>query len=310
MKNTKRIVIVIIVSLVVVVAGMTALKGIDRSASRSGIGNDMAFEESMPAGLAEKPLFKGLSRLSGELATESVQFEDATDVQVDKKVIKNGSMTVKVDRTDDAVGKISEIAKNNEGEIFSSNFHQTSKKVKSGNIIVKVPTANFEKTFNEIKEIASLVVRESTSGKDVTDQYTDLQSRLKNKQAEEQSIAKILEQSGKISDVLAVTKELARVRGEIEMLQGRIRLMDSQIDMATINVSLSEDPDITVVDSWRPLQVIKDALNDLIKSVQQFIDFMIALVIRTIPILLIYLVVIMVVYWAGKKIYNRFKKPE
>ncbi|HDH07430.1 MAG TPA: DUF4349 domain-containing protein [Candidatus Moranbacteria bacterium] len=177
-------------------------------------------------------------------------------------------------------------------------------------MIVKVPTANFEKTFNEIKEIASLVVRESTSGKDVTDQYTDLQSRLKNKQAEEQSIAKILEQSGKISDVLAVTKELARVRGEIEMLQGRIRLMDSQIDMATINVSLSEDPDITVVDSWRPLQVIKDALNDLIKSVQQFIDFMIALVIRTIPILLIYLVVIMVVYWAGKKIYNRFKKPE
>jgi len=310
MKNTKRIIIVVIVLLVVVVAGMTALKGIDRSTSRSGIGNDMTFESPSTASLSEKSLFGNLSRIAGEPASETaVQYEgEAVAVQTDKKIIKNGSITAKVDRVDEAAEKISEIAKNNEGEIFSSNFNQTSKKVKSGNIVVKVPTGNFEKTFNEIKEVASLVVRELTSGADVTEQYTDLQSRLKNKRAEEESFVKILDRAGKIKDILDVTKELARARGEIEVLQGRIRLMDSRIDMATISVSLSEDPDITVVDSWRPLQVVKGALNDLIKSVQQFIDFIIVLVIRTIPILLLYLIVIVVIYWAGRKIYNRFRK--
>lgn len=310
MKNTKRIVIIVVVLLIVVVAGMTALKGIDRSTSRLGISNNMALESPSIARPSEKSLFVNLSRTAGELSSETaVQYEEsAVDVQADKKIIKNGSMTVKVDRVDEAAKKISEIAKNNGGEIFSSNFHQTSKKVKSGNVIVKIPTINFEKTFNEIKEVASLVVRESTSGADVTEQYTDLQSRLKNKRAEEKSLVKILDRAGKIKDILDVTRELARTRGEIEVLQGRIRLMDSQIDMATINISLSEDPDITIVDSWRPLQVVKDALNDLIKNVQQFIDFIIVLVIRTIPILLLYLIVIVAVYWVGRKIYNRFRK--
>ena len=56
---------------------------------------------------------------------------------------------------------------------------------KSGTITIKVPVANFEKAFAQLKKVASLVVRESTSGQDVTEQYVDLQARLKNKQEEE-----------------------------------------------------------------------------------------------------------------------------
>lgn len=317
MKNIRKIVIGVIIVFVVLIAGISALRLNDTGSVvmnnyPSRMSDEMALESPMissqkSVSLGDSAGFGGTSSADSDTVSQSAVNES------DKKIIKNGNMTLKVDRADDAAQKISDIAKSNGGEVFSSNFYQSSSKVKNGNMTVKVPVNNFEKAFDEIKEVASLVVRESTSGQDVTEQYTDLQSRLRNKQAEEQSIAKILEQSGKITDVLEVTRELSRVRGEIEVLQGRIRLLDSQTDMATISISISEDPDVTVIDSWRPFQDAKDALNDLIKKIQQFISFIIVLIIRIIPILLIYLAVLGILYKIGKKIYDKIRsktKPQ
>jgi len=316
MKSKKVIIITVVILLLVLGAGMTALRSTNLNDASVGVSKratSLSMQSSAPmsgmsGGFQADSMESGMAYSAEDsvgVSSTAIADENITD---DKKVIKNGNMNLKVDNADDAASQISSITKGNGGEVFSSNFHQTSKDIKSGTIVVKVPVDNFEKTFEELKEVASLVVNESTSGKDVTEQYTDLQSRLRNKQAEEQSIAKILEQSGKITDVLAVTKELSRVRGEIEILQGRIRLIDSQTDMATISISLSEDPKITVVDSWRPLQVAKDSVNDLIRNIQQFIDFIIVLAIRAIPILLIYLIVFGILYAIGKKIYHKLTK--
>ena len=245
------------------------------------------------------------SAMKGSLEVAPMPSQDLPTV--DKKVIKNGNLNLQVEKTDSAADKINQIAKANNGEVFSSNFRQTKSNVKSGTVTVKVPVANFEKTFNELKKIATLVINESTSGQDVTEQYTDLQAQLKNKQAEEQTFVKILDQAGKIDDVLAVTREIARVRGNIEQLQGRIRFMDSQTDMSTISVNLTEDTNISVVDSWRPVQVIKEAFNSLMKSLQGLVDFLIQFIIVALPMLLIWAVIFVIIYKIGRKIYFKFK---
>jgi len=245
-----------------------------------------------------------------KMAADTMMAETASPeaIQIDKKIIKNGNLSLKVDRVDSAVEKISQIAKDNQGEIFSSNFNQTKTNIKSGSMVVKMPVANFEKTFSQIKGVASLVLSESTSGQDVTEEYADLQGQLKNKQAEEQQFAEIMKQAQKIQDILDVTQQLSRVRGEIERLQGQIKFMDSQTNMSTITVRLSEDQNITVVDSWRPWQIIKDSVNSLIKNIQGSINFIIKLVIIIIPILAVWAVIIWMVYGIGKKIYLKFKK--
>ncbi len=225
----------------------------------------------------------------------------------EKKIIKNGDLTLKVSNTDKAVAEITRIAKANGGDIFYSNLYEGEDNIKSGTVTIKVPIVNFEKSFEEIKKIASLVVQESISGQDVTEQYTDLQSQFRNKQAEEKAFAKILEKSGQIDEVLKVTKELARVRGEIEVLQGRIRLLESQTDMATINVYISEDAKITITDRWRPLQVARDALNNLLRDIQKFVNFVIVFVVRIIPVLVIYLVFIGIFYLIVRKVYRKIK---
>ena len=231
-------------------------------------------------------------------------------VQIDKKIIKSGSLTLKVSSVDKAAADITSIAQGNGGDAFSTNFYQRSDNVKSGTITVKVPVAKFENTFSEIKKVASLVERESTSGQDVTEQYTDLQSQLKNKQAEEQAFAKILERSGSIDDVLKVTRELARVRGEIEVLQGRIKFMDSQTDMSTITASVSEDTQITITDKWRPLQIIKDSVSSLMRSLQKYVNFVIVLIIQVIPLLILYFILLWFIYIIGRKIYRKFRKKK
>lgn len=313
MKNKKTLIIVIIIIGALAIVGFTAkrmsesnLSGLqDLSSERIGYSESKSSMAPMSA--------PSTGDLLSEEEAADVMAESGggeTEASTDKKVIKNGSITMKVDRAEDAAGEISNIAKNNSGEVFSSDFYESSSGARTGNITVKVPVDKFETAYDEIKKVASLVVRESTSSQDVTEQYTDLQSRLKNKQAEEQSFVKILDQAGKIEDILKVTKELARVRGEIEVYQGRIKLLESQTDMATINISLSEDPEITVTDSWRPFQVLKDSVNYLVKSIQNFIDFIIVLVVRVIPVIVLYLILVLVAYFIGKRIYKRIKRKK
>ena len=257
--------------------------------------SSLSFTNSVSTGMATKEMADTASLPSQDLPA------------VDKKIIKSGNLNLQVEKVDGATDKISQIAKDNGGDVFSSNIRQSKSNVKSGTITVKVPVANFNKAFVDLKKVATLVINESTSGQDVTEQYTDLQAQLKNAQAEEQTFLRILDQAGKMDDVLAVTREVARVRGTIEQLQGRIRYMDSQTDMSSITINLTEDTNITVVDSWRPIQVIKEAFNALIKKLQGLINFLIQFIIVALPMLLIWAVIFVIIYKIGRKIYLKVK---
>lgn len=276
--------------------------------SYGGVAQGLSRESApMAAGSALSNL-PSTSKMAGNLATdESVPTELPG---IDKKIIKNGNLSLKVDSVDKSSVSISKIAKDNGGEVASSNFRQSGTNVKSGYITVKVPVANFEKAFSDLKKVASLVISESTSGTDVTEQYVDLQAQLKNKQTEEEAFARIMNQAQKIDDILAVQTQLSRVRGEIESLQGRIKYLESQTDMSTITINLSEDANISVVDKWRPWQVIKESASVLIKKVQDFVDFVIRLIILVLPIFLLYALLIWVIYGIGKKIYLKLKKKD
>ena len=212
---------------------------------------------------------------TGMMASESLESApmdaSAGEPMVDKKIIKNGNLSLKIESTEESAQKISEIAKAKGGEVFSTNFYERVKGQKSGFITIKVPVGKFEEAMNEVKKVATQVLSESTTGQDVTEQYSDFQAQLKNKRAEEESFAKILDTAGKIDDILAVTRELSRVRGEIERLEGRIRFMDSQTDMSTITINLTEDVTVVPVnEGWRPWQVVKQSVKELISNIQGF----------------------------------------
>jgi hypothetical protein len=243
------------------------------------------------------------------VVAEGVPAQSVDTSVVDKKIVKTGNLALKVESVEKTMDNLRWVAGQFGGDIFSSSIYDTvgNNSKKSGLVTIKVPAAHFDEAMQSIKSAASVVVRETTNGQDVTSQYVDLQARLKNKQAEEESIAAILTRdTTKITDVLQVTTELARVRGEIEQLQAQVKYLDNQSDMSTITISFTEDAQIGSTDSvWRPSQEIKDAFNALIKAGQRVVSFLISFVIVFVPILIVLLVIFGgILYVIVKKLYK------
>lgn len=289
-------------------AGQEMTMSVSNGDSARGFGSAVSkrslVSESSPAALPESQQFE---MMSGDMASE--EGEVATP-ESEKRVIKTGFLGLKVEATNRAADEISEIVARNNGEIFSSNFNEYTRGSRSGTITVKIPVANFQNAMTELKTIATQVVNETTSGQDVTEQYVDLQAQLKNKRAEEQTFVSLLERSGDLDDVLNVSREIARVRGQIERLEGRIKFLESQTAMSTITINISEDIEVTPIgDDWRPGQVVKKALNDLKSVAQDFVDGTIHFFIVTIPSMIPFVIFLVALYWIGKKIYARvFRK--
>ncbi|KKP68094.1 MAG: hypothetical protein UR66_C0008G0002 [Candidatus Moranbacteria bacterium GW2011_GWE1_35_17] len=273
-----------------------------------GINSPMMSAESIDSDAVSAGVAQGNRMMKESVATDNfIQTEVDESAQItDKKVIKNGDLSLKIGSADWAANEISNIVKQKGGEVFSTNFYEAVRGQKSGFMTVKVPVAKFEETVSDIKKIAVQVISESTTGQDVTERYTDLQAQLKNKKAEEESFVKILGTAGKIDDVLSATREVARVRGEIERLEGKIRFMDSQTDMSTITINLTEDVTIVPIsEGWRPWQVVKQSFKELVTNIQGFADGIIRFIIVGIPSLVPFILLIVFLVWAGKKIFKK-----
>ena len=105
---------------------------------------------------------------------------------------------------------------------------------------VRIPVEQFDSFVDAIVALGELE-RNNRTSQDVTEQYYDIEARIKNKRIEEQTLNKILqERSGKLEDVLKIEIELSRVRGEIEQLEGKIRVLENLASLATLTLNVRE----------------------------------------------------------------------
>ena len=106
---------------------------------------------------------------------------------------------------------------------------------------LRIPSPQLDASIVELKSLGRLD-SESQNGEDVTSQYVDLNARLDNSRHTEQRLTDLLQnRTGKLSDVLSVENELARVRGEIEGMEAERKTMANQVDFATLNLTITED---------------------------------------------------------------------
>lgn len=198
----------------------------------------------------------------------------------ERKIIKSGTLFLEVDDYAKKEKIISEIANSFGGFIFSSTINKTEEGSISGTIIVKVPEDKFDKVILEIEKIGKLKTKEIT-GSDVTEEFIDLEARLKNSRAERDRIMEIFKKSGKITEILEVEKELARVQGEIEGTTGRLRYLTERTRLATITVDLYEKGAVsfTTAVEWRYGRVVKEIFKALLITLRKVVIFITAVVI-------------------------------
>jgi len=183
-------------------------------------------------------------------------------------VIKTAALSLLVKDTEIAVEKVKEAATQLSGFVLSSRTYFTDAKKEHlvGEVTIKVPQEKFTEAVKLLKEQALKVESEAIQGRDVTEEYTDLESRLRNLQATEAQLLKLMERSGEVSDILEVQRELTRVRESIELLQGRMKYLTESAQMSTITAHIAtEESELPIVEEgWRPLAIAKKALRSTI----------------------------------------------
>ena len=154
----------------------------------------------------------------------------------DRMVISTGSLSIEVTVVDTALSEVRRIAEELEGfvERLSSSGGPERQ---AGSVTVRVPQNEF---LNAIELISVLgeVQSQSLGSDDVSEQFIDLDARLKSALREEESLLALLARTESVSDVLTVERELSRVRSDIERLQGQLNFLERRVELATISVSL------------------------------------------------------------------------
>jgi hypothetical protein len=196
-------------------------------------------------------------------------------------------MEIIVEDTEAAIDVITTRTTDAGGWVVSSNVFQNGE-AKSGSMTVRVPVAQFEAVMGQIESMAVEVVRSSTSGEDVTEEYVDRQARLENLEATADRVRGFLEDADDVEEALAVNAELSRLESEIEAMRGRIQYLEQSAAFSTIRVEITPDALTQPIEvgGWRATGVARDAVRALISALQGLATIAIWVVIVLLPLAL------------------------
>ena len=320
MKRPILIILSVIVVFVLLGTSVMYLFGPRYGQTFSAVSPEFGFGGGAPMGLpAAEPPMTGVDLFSAEeSARQSVDTTagNQQDVQ-DRLVIKNADLAIVVKDPATRMKQISALAVEMGGFVVSSNLYQSyygpnSIEVPEATVVIRVPSERLDEALERIKEGAVEVDHENISGQDVTSQYVDLQSQLKAKQAAEQKLLEILDQAQRAEDVLAIYLQVQQVQSEIEVLKGQIKYYEESAALSSISVRLiaQESAQPITVGPWTPSGAAKQAIEDLIRFVQNFVDFLIYFVLSILPSLILIAIPLYLVYLGGRAVYRRVNKSK
>lgn len=194
-------------------------------------------------------------RSGADMAEENLAFTESADVEVEevenksavresegnnRKVIYTADLQVEVESYQEITEHIQKETERLGGYIVESNLYNDSDG-RSGQITVRIPQEDF-RTFIEIVEKGSTrVVEQTVSGQDVTEEFVDLESRMKSKRQVEERLLEFLTNAEKTEDLLKISNDLADIQEEIETLIGRMNYLQDKTDFSTVTIRIYEN---------------------------------------------------------------------
>ena len=233
----------------------------------------------------------------------------------ERLVIKNANLSIVVSQPGEMLDQIGRLAEEMDGFIVTSNLYQThldsGLEVPRANITIRVPSDKLNDALAEIKDNAGRVLSENVSGQDVTQEYTDLQSQLRNKEFAEAQLQEIMASAYKTEDVLAVYNQLTWLREEIEVIKGRIQYFEQSAALSAITVDILADAAVQplTIGGWQPVGVAKDAVQTLINTLKFLANAAIWSLLYILPVVIVLLVPAWFI-WRGFKRWRTRRKTK
>lgn len=200
-----------------------------------------------------------------------------------RMVITTGSITVEVASYLDAAAEVSRAAVDLGGFVGSTEANVGEAGRRHGVLVLRIPAPQWTAMLDRVRGLGN-VIRESSSGQDVTEEYVDLESRLKAQKRLEEELLSLMESArrGGLRDLLEIEREVARVRGEIESMEGRRRYLADQSALATLSVELREPAALVEVEPGA-LDPIFEALGEAVTLTARSVGAIIVFVAVLLP---------------------------
>jgi Domain of unknown function (DUF4349)/Putative zinc-finger len=156
-------------------------------------------------------------------------------------IVQTASLNILATNYDEASAAIEKLAAAHGGYVEKLDAKAQTGNARELSAALRIPTKQLDGFLSDVRKLGH-VEEETRSNEEVSDQYVDLQARLKSARATEQRLVELLgTRTGKLEDVLEAERELARIRGEIESMQGQSTILVHRVNYATVQVNLSEE---------------------------------------------------------------------
>ena len=187
-------------------------------------------------------------------------------------LIRTGNAAVEVRDLAKGIAAVRSLAAQLGGYVANTAVVDGRDQVKSATLELKIPAAQFDRVVNGLEPLGR-VESVNVDAQDVGEEYVDVSARVANaKRLEERLVALLATRTGRLEDVLAVERELARVREEIERYAGRLRYLEARTAMSTITITIHEPYPVL----GRPTDPIAEAFRDAWRNAVAFVAWLIA----------------------------------
>jgi hypothetical protein len=284
---------------------LIALSGCSRDASRSEIKeetrsaapreasapNTTAAEQRNEEGSATSASSRGTA--GGEQAQfKKVSLEDPNQqptAPTERKIIRNANLSIETDNPTESQRRVSAIAEAKGGFVVTTDAKQQNaegqlKPVSVVTVTVRVPAAQFAAVLDEIRGTGARVSQEKITGQDVTEEFIDIEARIRTQKALEAQFMEIMKQARTVSDALEVQRQISVVRTEIERHEGRRRFLENQSSLSTITVTFQ--PPTQIVSTAGFFYSVKRAFGEGLDAAATITLFFVQAIVTLLPILL------------------------
>jgi hypothetical protein len=223
---------------------------------------------------------------------------DVLAADEERMIVRTGDMSLVVEDVVGARDEIVQLAADFGGYVVSSRISGEDPD-KTGWISIRVPDTKFDDALAELRELAVRVTSESTDSQDVTEEYTDLEARLRNAEATESQYLALLEKAEDVEDTLKIYESLSQVRSEIEQIEGRMQYLERITSMSLISISLR--PEATakplVRAGWNAWEIVKSAVRGIVV----FGQWLVAVAIWLLIFIPVWGTVLGIIYWRRRR---------
>jgi primosomal protein N'' len=177
-------------------------------------------------------------------------FEDVLDVSateqpapsteiIERKLIRNGTLEFQTEEVKKTRSEIEKICKELNAYISSESENNYGERLQY-NQLIRVPANQFDALVARLEPLAQKIENKNISTEDVTEQFIDVEARLKTKKELEARYREILKQAKTVDEIVSIENQISNVRSEIESMEGRLNFLKNQVAFSTLNVTYYE----------------------------------------------------------------------